>query len=190
VDVIEMLLEKEINENLVDPRLQAVAKKLIAEREDLLKIYPGSVGGRSHPPDERGPGGLVKHMRRAMKVSIEAAKHFDLSLSDTDILIFCSLVHDLSNIDISSVDEYGAIMRNREKYKNHSELSAQIVMDALVEEDATVLGSEFALTIDGVIRSHMGCWYPNRRSPKNNLLETIFSLIDLVVSRDWVRVDL
>lgn len=185
-----MLLEKEIDKYLYDPKLKTVTKKLIQEREELLKIYPGSIGGKYHPPDERGPGGLVKHIKRTVRLTAEAAKHFDLSTSDTDTLVFCAFVHDLSNIDISHQDEYGAIVRDKRKYEWHAELSAQIAIDALVEEDETLFGSEFALTIDGVIRSHMGCWYPGKREPRNNILETIFSLIDFIATRDWVKVEL
>ena len=185
-----MLLEKEIS-SMFDPRLKEIASKLINKREDLLKNYPGSIGGKFHPSDERGPGGLVKHIKRCFKLATEVGSHFGLSAQDISILHFCALTHDISNIDISRQNEDGSIERDKEKYKSHAEISAQIVCEALLDSGEFGPTDEILLTIDGIIRSHMGCWewYAGKRKPLNTMLETLFSAIDLISTREWVKVD-
>jgi len=70
-------------------------------------------------------------------------------------------------------------------------MSAQIVCEALLDSGEFKSTDEILLTIDGIIRSHMGCWvwYSGKRKPLNNMLETLFSTIDLISTREWVRVD-
>ena len=95
-----MILDKEID-LIGDERLREAARKCINDREELLKIYPGSLGGRYHPPDERRAGGLIRHIRRVAHLVCEASPHFGLTQLDHDILVYCVLTHDISNIDVS-----------------------------------------------------------------------------------------
>lgn len=184
-----MLLQDEI-EMIKDSRLQKAVKYCISPRQELLKIYPASIGGTYHPPEERGPGGLVLHIRRMVYMLSNLANHLGLMEIERDILLTCAFLHDISNVDLSSVDNYGKVERNHKMYSAwHGNLSAQIATTYLRLagfEDT----DEILLIIQGIIQSHMGHWYPGFRQPINNNLELIFSVVDYIDTRENVHVEL
>lgn len=182
-----MILEKEI-ELIDDERLGNAVFDIIKDREEMLKNYPASTGGKHHPPEERGPGGLVLHIRRMVNLLHEISKHLGLTDLEHDILIFCALTHDISNIDISKQGDDGRIQRDGKMYGLwHGCLSANISTKYLVKEGFLEL-DETVLIIQGIIRSHMGVWLPNNRQPSSKL-EIIFSLVDFIDTRENVHVE-
>ncbi len=184
-----MILNKEID-LISDERLREAACKCIDDREELLKIYPGSLGGRYHPPDERRSGGLIRHIRRVAHLVHESSPHFGLTQLEHDILVYCALTHDISNVDISKVED-GEIIRDQKKYLAwHSNMSSQIASLYLTHEITNTLDvlDDIVLTVQGIIQSHMGAWYPNSRQP-NSQLEIIFSLVDFIASRSNVIIE-
>ena len=183
-----MILSKEID-MIGDGRLREAARLCIKDRKEMLEIYPSSLGGKYHPPDERRSGGLVKHIKRMVYLLHEASPHFGLSQLEHDILIYCALTHDVSNIDISEVVD-GEIVRDKKKYvKWHADMSSQIASTYLTKTSCTLgILDDIVLTIQGIIQSHMGAWYPGNRQPSTKL-EIVFSLADFIVSRENVLVE-
>lgn len=183
-----MILDKEIT-MIGDGQLRRAAVLCIREYEDLLELIPASTSGKYHPPDERGIGGLRLHIRRMAHILYKTAKHFGLSDKDRDILVFCSIVHDISNLSTAKLVK-GELTRDHETWRKwHGNLSSQIATERLMEvgfaSDDPIL-----LTIQGIIQSHMGAWSPNLRQPVNNKLEIIFSMADYVTTRENVLVEL
>ena len=60
---MKTILEKEIN-LIKDKSKRDATRDCIAIRENELRDYPASISGRYHPPEERGPGGLLLHIAR------------------------------------------------------------------------------------------------------------------------------
>lgn len=178
-----MILEKEIC-LIQNETLREKARGHIIHREEMLKIYPSSLGGKYHPPDERGPGGLIKHIKRMVHILHEASPHFGLSEDERDILIYCAVMHDLSNIDISEMVD-GEIVRDRKMYgKWHGVYSSHIASDDLRGR----ISIDTLFTIQGIIRSHTGAWLPNNRQPSSKL-EIIFSMADFISTRENVMIE-
>ena len=181
-----MILVEELR-MIGDLKLSTAAELCVKEYEDLLSIMPASMGGKHHPPDERGIGGLRLHIGRVAHILYKTAEHFGLSNDDRDILIFCAIVHDISNLRTSKLVQ-GELKRDSETWsKWHGNLSSQIATERLLEvgfasDDPTLL------TIQGIVQSHMGAWSPNLRQPFNNSLEVIFSMADFVTTRENVLV--
>lgn len=181
-----MILNKEIK-LISDSKLQRAARKLISNYSELLAIQPASTSGKYHPPDERGPGGLALHIRRMAHVLYKTAEHFGLTDKERDVLVFCALAHDISNLEIKDLTDRKMLSDSDYFRKWHGSLSSQIATEYLINvgynnEDETLL------IIQGILQSHMGYWSPGFRQPVNNKLEIIFSMADYVTTRENVLI--
>lgn len=185
---MKTILEKEIN-LIKDKSKRDATRDCIAIRENELRDYPASISGRYHPPEERGPGGLLLHIARMCRVAEDLTQHLALTDEEHDLLIVSCILHDISNIDLSERDGYGRIIRDHKKYSEfHGELSYVIASKYFVnygfEHD-----SDFMLQLNGIMSSHMGYWLPNSKKPTRKM-ELILSILDYIDTREYVHIDL
>ena len=183
-----MILEKEIN-LIHSTKIRTAVKYCIAEREEALKDLPASISGRYHPPEERGPGGMVIHLARLCRIIEDLWVHLDLVSEEHDLLIATALLHDISNVDISKRTEYGTVVRDHELYSQfHAELGFATAAKYFVAQGYQ-LEDPFMLQLQGIIGSHMGVWMKDAKKPTRKL-EIIFSLLDFIDTRPYVHVEL
>ncbi|MFQ6077462.1 MAG: HD domain-containing protein [Candidatus Bathyarchaeia archaeon] len=182
-----MILEKEIN-FIQDERLRNAIRKCVDDRAEILKWLPASVSGKYHPPDERGPGGFIRHIKKCVWYVRGAQLHLALSEEETDKLLVAAILHDISNCDISRVGEEGQIERDLKKYEaSHPKLSAQITAKYLIAEGFDWLDPTLMEILD-IIESHMAHWYPDCGQPLTKL-EIILTMADYFTTRTAVQID-
>lgn len=185
-----MILKREIN-LIKNPQLREAVKRCIKDRTRKLKIIPASKYGKYHPPDERGPGGLIKHIKRVVWFVKALKKAFGLSDEEHDCHLVAALLHDISNVDIVAFDEEGAIKVDWDKYKIHPKLSAQIAVKYMHGKGIDLEDPQLMKILD-IIRSHMGPWYAeeehNCKLPLSKL-EILFYIADYIASRSSVKID-
>lgn len=182
-----MYLEEEIS-HITNENLRAAAQECITDRWDKLKILPASTSGKYHPPEQRGPGGTILHIRRMCNLAVQVVEHLKLTDYEKDLLIAGCVLHDISNCDIIEIDDNGKVTRNVKMLReHHSLLSAQITMGYLAKHGIEPT-SELALELHGMISSHMGYWYAGWRKPTTKL-ELILTLLDFIDSRVNVHIE-
>lgn len=186
-----MILKQEVS-LIKNPQLREAVKKCIRDRARKLKLLPASTYGKYHPPDERGPGGLIRHIKRVVWFVKTLKKALELSDEEHDCHVVAALLHDISNVDISTIDEEGTIQRDRDKYKIHPKLSAQIAMKYIHREGIDFEDPRLIMILD-IIRSHMGPWFANEKNnckPPRSKLEILFYTADYIASRSSVKIDI
>ncbi len=129
-----MYLEDEIS-HIDDDNLRVAVATCVEDRWDKMKILPASTSGKYHPPEERGPGGMVLHIRRMCNLAIQLDRHLALSMYEKDLLIAGCILHDISNCTTTQIDENGRAIKNSKLFSDHHALmSAQIAIDYLVKQ--------------------------------------------------------
>ena len=182
-----MYLENEIS-HIDDDNLRAAVQQCIEDRWDKMKILPASTSGKYHPPEERGPGGMVLHIRRMCNLAIQIDRHLGLTVYEKDLLIAGCILHDISNCDIVEIDENGRVSKDDKKFKKyHALMSAQIAIDYLTRQGVDP-GSEMSLELHGMIASHMGHWYEGWRKPTTKM-ELVLTLLDFIDTRVNVHIE-
>ncbi len=182
-----MHLEDEIS-HIDDDNLRVAVATCVEDYWEKMKILSASTSGKYHPPEERGPGGMVLHIRRMCNLAIQLDRHLALSMYEKDLLIAGCILHDISNCVIAQIDENGRVTKNDKLFKeHHSLLSAQIAIDYLIKQGVEPT-SDMALELHGMIASHMGYWYEGWRKPVTKL-ELVLSLLDFVDTRTNVHID-
>lgn len=183
-----MILDKEIDLIYRDTAREAVRECIKDRAEDII-YYPASISGKYHPPEERGPGGLVVHIARLCRIIEDLSKHLDFTCDERDMLVIAAILHDISNIDLSEKTEYGTITRDHKIYSEfHGELSAQITIEYFVKHGFDPK-SKYMLELHDIITSHMGYWIKNAKKPTRKL-EIIFSMLDYIDTRTYVHIEL
>lgn len=183
-----MLLEKEID--LIKlPKVREAVRECITERIEVLRDLPASISGRYHPPEERGPGGMAIHLARLCRIIEDLWVHLGLTVGEHDLLITAALLHDISNVDLSSRTQYGTIVRDHKVYsQHHAEMSFAVAAEYFLKQEYE-LKDPFMLDLQGIIGSHMGVWMKDSKKPTRKL-EIIFSLLDFIDTRSYVHIDL
>ena len=180
-----MILEKEINSIEHDYLWNAV-ESYVRNYEDIIKRLPATTSGKYHPPEERGPGGHLLHIRRMCKIILGGLdKHFGLTQRERDLLITGVIFHDASIIITSIEDEHGKYHKDEEKFNNwHADLSW-----SMVEEHFKLFkDSDDILLLKSMIESHMGWWPKHGRRPTRKL-EILLSALDYIDTRTYVHIE-
>jgi hypothetical protein len=172
--------------NLIkDEKLKASCVLFINDNKDMLKTLPSSVSGRYHPIDERGPGGLVLHIKRVGLMCHELKSQFNLSDDETDYLLVAAIFHDSSNVRAFEQTSEGKLVQRKTKAIDHELVSVELFR-YYYENAADMVP---AMTISSIISSHTGYWRATNRQPTSSKLEMIFSTVDFILSRDRVQYD-
>ena len=180
-----LILSEEIG-LIKNKKLKTAVEKCIADREKMLKLLPATLSGKYHPPDERGPGGVVRHLRRMVWFVNKVADTLELPKWERDVLTAAALLHDISNVDASKVEENGSISRCYRK-PPHPKISASIVTSYLFEAGFTPT-SDTVIAMHDLISSHSGKFEPECKRPYN-VLEIILCIGDYITTREEVKIE-
>lgn len=79
-----------------DKKLQQLCVRILNETPDHFFTTPATTSNKFHPPDERVPGGIYKHLQRAVVMAMHALRRYGLDQDQkmVDIAITASLLHD------------------------------------------------------------------------------------------------
>lgn len=180
------LLEEEIN-LIGNNSLKKSLRTFIDKWESKLIHMPCSFSGKYHPPEERGSGGLVLHIKRMCKLANGLKTQLSIDDNSFDILIAAIILHDMSNLMIYEMNDEGKWIGNRELYKEwHEELSYAMFIPHFAPD--VPLTSDLPLRLQALIHSHTGGWTPQNKQPYRKL-EIILSTLDYIDSREYVHVE-
>ena len=180
-----MILEREIN-LIKGPNLREAVRKCIKDNEKKLKILPASTSGKYHPPDERGPGGEVRHIRKVIWFIEHSGREFPLTEEELDILLAAGILHDISLVVITEIDQNGRVILDRARYRDHPKISAQITNKYLTKAGFEPTSPTVIKILD-LIRSHMSRWHPNCKQPYDKL-EFFLCMADYFCSLEEVEI--
>jgi len=180
-----MILEKEIS-LIKDPKLREAVRKCIKDNEKKLKILPASTSGKYHPPDERGPGGLVRHIKKVVWFIDHLGREFALDQEDLDILLVAGVLHDIALVVLTEIDQDGRVILEGRRYKDHPKISAQMTNKYLTDAGFEPTSPTVIKILD-LIRSHMSRWHPNCKQPYDRL-EFFLCMADYFCSLEDVEI--
>jgi len=168
-------LNKEVR-SIRNPYLRRATEMALKDFMPRLRKLPSSL--RHHPKDERGPGGLILHIRRMVWGCHGIMKQFDLSETECDCLITAAVFHDIGVVNAEKHDEKVI----------HADVSAGIFACYISKIIDPYLLAREIRCVQNIIRTHGGRWYPFHERPAKKL-QLLFSLLDYIVSRTNVLVD-
>lgn len=165
------MLEVEIS-LIDDPKIREATRMMILINERVLKRLPSSRSGKYHPPDERGEGGMVLHLKRCVKWMLEFIREFPSLVRHKDALISATLLHDIGLCYKEDESE--------KEHRRHPDIGARETNDGFKEMGVPFLKRR---RIVKYIREHMSHWYKNEPS---SFESRMVALADYVASRKWV----
>ena len=164
---------KEIWE-IYDRNLRTLAKDLLEGLPDYFYTVPASSSGKYHPQYALGEGGLVRHVKAAIKIALSLLELEQYKDLNRDYVIIALLLHD------------GLKQGNSEgnTVKEHPWLAANYVRN-FDYPNKVQLGE-----IASLIESHMGQWnYGILPKPQSDAQKFIH-LCDYLASRKFLEVNL
>ena len=89
------LFEKELV-YIRNPVIKDFAEKAVADMPDYFFGIPASSTGKYHPSYALGNGGLMRHVRAAVRIAVELFRmeEYNFSSDDKDLILVSLLVHD------------------------------------------------------------------------------------------------
>jgi hypothetical protein len=181
------VFEQEL-EYIVNPDIRKFAEKAVETLPDYFFSIPASSTGKYHPTYSLGEGGLVRHVRAAIRIMVELFRMnmFSYFTSDEkDLLIVALLLHDGAKSGIPkqnySVAEHPLIIAD---YINNNPDLHGIISEEYLE-----------LMLSG-IRSHMGQWNMTYDASKREVLpkpiskfQNMVHLVDYLGSRKCLEMN-
>jgi len=173
-------------EHIVSPRIKDFAEKAIESLPDYFFRIPSSSTGRYHPTYALGDGGLVRHVRAAVRIAVELFRMdmFNYFTSEEkDLIVVALLLHDGAKSGIVqqkfTVFEHPIIIA--EYIRNHPDLQNILTED------------EMNLMLGG-ISHHMGQWTKNNFGQEilekpSNKFENMVHLVDYLASRKMLEMN-
>jgi 23S rRNA maturation-related 3'-5' exoribonuclease YhaM len=140
-------LFSDILRNIKNEKIRNFTIECLKLADPILETIPTSVTGKYHPPECNGPGGLVKHIRRACHFAsvLMRANNWDINEIKGDILYSAVLLHDIGKLG----DYTGCGW----KYKKHAQLACEIA-----DKKKDMLPEPIFKTIRNCILHHMSSW--------------------------------
>lgn len=177
---------KEEFEYIVNPRIRDFAEKAVEVLPDYFFKVAASSTGRYHPQYALGDGGLVRHVRAAIRIATELFrmdmfKYF--SSDEKDLIIVALMLHDGAKSGIPqqqfTVFEHPLVIA--EYIRNHEDLQQ-------------ILSQEEADLMLGGISRHMGQWTKNHAGQDilekpSNKFENMVHLVDYLASRKMLEMN-
>jgi len=165
-------------QKIQNPKLQRLVEAIMVKYYAKLRELPSSISGKHHPPDERGPLGLVRHICRCAKLCEEFAREFNLPQREKDWLIAAALLHDIANCDIIQWNGKEWI-RDEVEQSLHPMLSSIILRRLYCPPEL----QDDVEAIARLIERHMSHWnYPASPKPET-VLEYLFCAADDIVTK-------
>lgn len=156
---------QDILNNIHNDKIRLFTASVLDKVEPDFWTMPASTSGKYHPPECRGEGGLVLHVRRACMFANMIFNSYGFENTDIrgDIVISALLLHDIGKKQ--KYDKYW-------EYYNHP-----IVAAKKCEEFKHLLDSKIYSTIVNCIIWHMGPFSP--KSIKKEI--TKYTFLELIV---------
>lgn len=187
------IFEKELafikNDNIREFAIQA-----IESLPDYFFVIPASSTGQYHPAYTQGDGGLVRHVRAAMRIAIELFRINWLNFTDDekDLIFVAILLHD--GWKNGSVYEQGGEIKFSKYSVFDHPLVASEELKKLFSDSGLITNEELEYIRKG-IETHMGQWNTDYRSNKPKLEEPtkqyqkFIHLCDYLASRKCLIMD-
>ena len=161
-----------------DSALKEAAENLILSLPEYFFTIPASASGKYHPDYALGEGGLVRHVKAAIKIALELLKmeQYEDLLAYKDEIIIALLLHDGWK---RGKDDEGYML------KEHPTIAAEIVRTYNYHNNVKGLDK-----VASLIESHMGQWNAEGALPKPITQSQQFvHLCDYLASRRFLEVD-
>ena len=133
-----------------DESIREWTQKAIESLPDYIFTIPASSTGKYHPDYALGEGGLVRHIKAAVRIALELFNIYGLTDSEKDIIIAALLLHDGATHGLT-----------HERYFKHEH--PIIICEWLKSQDFFTGIPQAQDILDG-IASHMGQWNTNNYS--------------------------
>ena len=139
---------------------------------------PASSSGKYHPQYATGNGGLVRHVKAAVKIANSLFEIFEFNQINQDIIISALLLHDGLKCGL-----------NKEKHTvfNHPTLMRDFILNKYKNNNNSII-----IAIANCVASHMGKW-----NIKHNIVlplpkterENFVHVCDFLASRKFINID-
>lgn len=146
---------------------------------DYFWTAPSSSSGKYHPIDELWEGGLVIHVKKAVKIGYDLCRAFDLSLINRDVVVAALILHDIC--------KFGYPENTGHLVNGHGYLVANVMRKAKVISGE--VPTDDIIQILNLISTYMGKWDVPYECPEEKM-RLIFHLADYIASRRYIGVEL
>jgi hypothetical protein len=179
------IFQKELD-YIWNPKIKEFAEKSLVYAPDYFFVIPASSGGKYHSTFASGEGGLVRHVRAAVRIAVELYRMdmFNYFTSDEkDLIIVALLLHDLCK---------SGIPKQSFTVPDHPLVAAKYINDN--PDLHGIITEEQLLIVLDAIRSHSGQWNKDRSGnvilpkPKTKL-QNFVHLIDMLASRKFLEMN-
>lgn len=143
------LFEKEVG-YIKNPRYKENINILIDLLPDYFFVIPASSTGKYHPNYALGDGGLVRHVKAAVRIAYELLENpitgGKFTTDEKDLIIMALIMHD----GLKS-----GLVKNKYTQADHPLLVSNYIKD---NKDKLTLTENEILALTNMIESHMGIW--------------------------------
>lgn len=167
-----------------DERVAVSTVMILEMLPDYFFEIPASSSGKHHPVFSLGEGGLVRHVKVAMRILEEMFRDEAFGVYDDykkDLIRMALLLHDG--------------LKSGLEYSGHTNFDHPVIMaDFILEmQDILLISKEDAEFVASLIRCHMGPW--NKDKNGNEIMpvpktreELLVHLCDYIASRNFLNV--
>ena len=151
---------------------------------DYFYEIPASSSGKYHPQFSLGKGGLVRHVKVAMRILEEIFKDEVFGIYDEytkDLMRMALMLHDGFKSGINNIGH---------TCSEHPVIMSDFILN---NKDKLLISENDSKFVSDLIRSHMGPWNKDREGnvimpvPKTNE-ELLIHLCDYIASRNFLNV--
>lgn len=166
-----------------DDKIRESASTVIGMLPDYFFHEAASSTGKYHPAYTLGDGGLVRHVKTAVKMAYELFNIYKFDDETKDLIIFALLIHD--GLKKGVVEE-------RYTRFDHPILIGKFIQD---NHDKLSLSEEQLERIVKMDASHMGKWNTNEYNPDvilplpKTVEEKFVHMCDYLASRKFINVE-
>lgn len=178
--------EKEVS-YIEDTLLKEDAKYLIENLPDYFFEVDASSTGKYHPKYAAGIGGLMRHVKSAVKMAVELLSNPIIgkpySARDRDLIIIALLIHDGL--------KYGKVKSDKYTKFDHPIIASEYVKE---NRDNLKMTDEDISKVCSMVESHMGPWNVSNYSsvvlnvPKAPM-EKFVHMCDYLASRRFINLE-
>lgn len=172
---------------IVNPQIRNFAEKSVNVLPDYFFRIPASSTGKYHPVFSLGDGGLVRHVRAAIRIAVElfrADEMFQFTSDERDLIIVALLLHDGAKSGIPQTNFSVA---------DHPLVVARYIRNNMDLQD--IISEEYLSLMLSAIETHMSQWNKDYKSGKEilpkpeNKFQKFVALCDYLASRKCLIMD-
>ena len=175
------LFKREIN-YIKDENIRKSAEVMVSLLPDYFFHIPASSTGKYHPEYTLGDGGLLRHVKVAVKMAIELFGIYKFDDETKDLIVMSLIIHDGLKKGIPEA--------------RYTKFDHPILIGKYLEEnrDKLFLSSEQIERIVKMTNSHMGKWNTNEFEPgiilpvPKTVEEKFVHMCDYLASRKFINV--